>query len=108
MNENNGTLNFMYDEFKMNHPDNNIKSIRVLSEKYLEDTYEIDELKTENVFKSAAHYIQKYYRPKKENCERYFFKRFPFFGWIRDYDLKRDLAKDLTAGLTVNKKIYLK
>jgi hypothetical protein len=106
MNGNNRTFNYMYNGIEMNHSDNNTKSIRVLSEKYLEGTYQIDEQKTENVFKSAAHYIQKYYRPKKENCERYFFKRFPFFDWIRDYDLKSDLAKDLTAGLTVNKKKF--
>jgi hypothetical protein len=104
--ENNGTINYMYDETEINHSDYNIKSMPVLSEKYSEGTYQIDELKTENAFKSAAHYIQKYYRPKKENCERYFFKRFPFFDWIRDYDLKSDLAKDLTAGLTVNKKKF--
>ena len=34
---------------------------------------------------------------------KYFFlERFPFFKWIREYNVKEDLLKDFVAGLTVS------
>jgi len=103
MSESNEITNPSYDDTETSVKYKNVRSTSILSENNLEETYDFDELEPENVFLSAGHYLKKYYKPNSKNISRYFFKRFPFFDWIRDYDLKSDLAKDLTAGLTVNK-----
>ena len=77
----------------------------VITEKYLEQNFAYDQFKSDNALKSASNYIKKYYKPSPNCMKDYFFKRFPFFDWIRSYNVKQDLIKDLVAGLTV---IYLK
>ena len=72
-----------------------------LTEKYMEDHYNFDNLKTENVLRSTAHYIRKYYTPSPRCGLAYLYKRIPFIKWIQEYNVKEDFVKDLVAGLTV-------
>jgi hypothetical protein len=72
-----------------------------ITEKYLENKYHIDELKQDDVIDRTLHYLKKNYKPSKDCLINYFFKRLPFFDWIRRYDIKHDLIKDLIAGITV-------
>jgi hypothetical protein len=72
-----------------------------LTEKYMEDHYNFDNLKTENVLRSTAHYIRKYYTPSPRCGLSYLYKRIPFIKWIQEYNVKEDFVKDLVAGLTV-------
>ena len=78
-----------------------------LTEKYLNTKYHIDDLPQDDVIQSTIHYVRKNYTPSRNCMSSFFFKRVPFFDWIRKYDIKKDLIKDLTAGLTVNIFNYL-
>ncbi len=40
----------------------------VVTEKYLQDNYPFEKNKSDNVFKSTANYIKKYYKPSR-NCK---------------------------------------
>jgi hypothetical protein len=72
------------------------------TEKYFEENfYYSQNLKSENVLKSTAHYIRKYYTPSFGCATMFFYKRLPFFKWIQSYDIRKWLIKDLIAGLTV-------
>jgi hypothetical protein len=78
-----------------------------ITEKYLENKYRIDALKQDDVIDKTLHYIRKKYTPSRQCLISYFFRRLPFFDWIRRYDVRHDLAKDLIAGATVKRIIYL-
>ena len=77
------------------------KSISTLNEQNLQETFAYKRVKGDNAFKSTGNYVKKYYRPSGNCLLNYFFHRFPFFDWIRSYNLKEDLVKDLIAGLTI-------
>jgi hypothetical protein len=82
--------------------DSNIDtSFEILTEKTLQEKFSYKKFRSDNAFKSAAHYIAKYYKPSGNCMKNYFFQRFPFFEWILSYDIKLNLIKDLIAGLTV-------
>ena len=100
--KNNVGINHGYDSTADLKNPNIIAALSQENNRNLDETYELGEHKSENVFLSAGRYLKKYYKPNRENISRYFLKRFPFFDWIRTYDLKSDLVKDLTAGLTVS------
>lgn len=80
--------------------DNN--NIEVFNEKTLEEKFTYKKIKSDNVLKSSANYLKKYYKPSPNCMKNYFFKRFPFFEWITKYDVKQNFVKDLIAGLTVS------
>ena len=81
--------------------DSNIDTFEILTEKTLQEKFSYKKFRSDNAFKSAAHYIAKYYKPSGNCMKNYFFQRFPFFEWILSYDIKQNLIKDLIAGLTV-------
>ena len=108
MNKNNGIVNVNFDETNSepNHlnrlPRTDLESQQVdLTEKYLEENFYFQKLKSENVLKSTAHYMRKYYTPSLSCGLTYFYKRLPFFKWIQDYNIKTNIIKDIVAGLTV-------
>jgi hypothetical protein len=72
----------------------------------LEEKFAFKKLRSDNALKSAGNYIRKYYKPSGNCMKDYFFARFPFFNWIRSYDVKQDFIKDLVAGLTVTTSFY--
>ncbi|CAF0955390.1 unnamed protein product [Brachionus calyciflorus] len=76
-------------------------AIEVFNEKSLEEKFTYKKIKSDNVLKSSANYLKKYYKPSPSCAKNYFFKRFPFFDWIRKYDIKQNFVKDLIAGLTI-------
>lgn len=41
--------------------------------KYLEETYALDKVKPDNIVRSTAHYLKKYYKPNG-NCKKLFNK----------------------------------
>ena len=73
----------------------------IYNEKKLEQTFSYNKVKGDNVYKSSVNYFKKYYKPNPSCMKNYFFDRFPFFKWIRKYNLKNDLLKDLIAGFTI-------
>jgi hypothetical protein len=75
--------------------------VDTLNEPNLEAAYAYKGLEGDNAFKSAGNYIKKYYKPSGDCLLNFLFNRFPFFNWIRTYNVKEDLAKDLVAGLTI-------
>ena len=72
-----------------------------VTENNFEESYFSQNLKSENVLKSTAHYVRKYYTPSFGCATTFFYKRLPFCKWIQSYDIKKWLLKDLIAGLTV-------
>ena len=68
---------------------------------HLESIHGYNDLKSDNVLLSTVHYIKKYYKPSRSCCMTIINKRLPCFSWIRTYDLKEYLLKDLIGGLTV-------
>lgn len=89
-----GNININFDESTTDNLNDDLTS------KWTKDNY-FNNLKSENVLKSTAHYIRKYYTPSVNCGLSYVYKRVPFIKWIQSYDLKKCLVKDLTAGLTV-------
>ena len=73
----------------------------IINRTYLENNFTYNNIASANVIKSGQTYIKKYYRPSGQCMTGYFFKRFPFFKWIWDYNFKKDITKDLIAGLTL-------
>ena len=67
----------------------------------LEDIHSSKKLKSNNAFKSAAHYVSKHYKPSRSCSLRFILKRFPILDWIRSYNIKECFFRDLIAGLTV-------
>lgn len=72
-----------------------------MTEKYLESKFTFLDNEDDDIVKDAIHYVKKYYKPSRTCLINYFFKRLPFADWIRTYDFRHDLFKDLVAGLTV-------
>ena len=68
----------------------------------MEEHFDFENLRTENVFKSTAHYLRKYYTPSASCGLSYLYKRVPFIKWIQDYNIREDFVIDLVTGLTVN------
>ena len=97
---------FIYDENRTVIINNNNHSCPVYNEKTLEENFTYNELRSDNAIKSAGNYVRKYYKPSGNCMKDYFFARFPFFNWIRSYDVKQDFVKDLVAGLTVIKRFF--
>ena len=73
-----------------------------LTEKYMEEHFDFENLRTENVFQSTAHYLKKYYTPSASCGLTYLYKRVPFIKWIQDYNIREDFLIDLVTGLTVS------
>ncbi len=73
----------------------------VMSAKYLEENYDYNEINSQNVVRSAAKYVKKYYKPSKDCFTTFMMKRIPFINWIVNYDIKNALVNDLVGGLTV-------
>jgi hypothetical protein len=78
-----------------------VPTIETFDAKHMEQAFGYKELQADNAFKSTGTYLKKYYRPSGDCLLNFFFHRFPFFGWIRTYNIKEDLAKDLVGGLTL-------
>ncbi len=79
----------------------NRESGPVLSAQYLESTYEYKDYGSQNIVKSTANHVIKYYKPSKNCFSGFAMDRIPFFNWIINYDIKEALVKDLIGGLTV-------
>lgn len=78
-----------------------IRRVDSFTEKELADAFEYKKINGEDVLGSTANYIKKYYKPSGDCLLNYIFHRIPFLDWIRSYDLRQDLVKDLIAGLTI-------
>jgi hypothetical protein len=72
-----------------------------LTVKDIEERYSMKLPKSDNIWKSTKNYVGKYYKPSRECMKGYFLDRVPFFKWIRKYNVKENLAKDMIAGLTI-------
>jgi hypothetical protein len=72
-----------------------------LSAKDIQERYSMKLPKSDNIWKSTKNYVRKYYKPTRGCMKGYFFDRIPFLKWIRKYDIKDCLAKDIIAGLTI-------
>ena len=42
----------------------------VITEKYLEEKYQFEKVKADNVIRSTGHYLKKYYKPSG-NCKKF-------------------------------------
>jgi hypothetical protein len=69
--------------------------------KSLDELFVPNKTKSDNVIKSTANYVKKYYKPSRNCMKDYFFARFPFFLWIFKYDFKENTVKDLISGITI-------
>jgi hypothetical protein len=72
-----------------------------LNLKEIDEKYMITPFKSENIFQSTKNYIFKYYKPNKSCMKGFLFNRIPFLKWIRKYNIRDNLAKDIIAGLTI-------
>jgi hypothetical protein len=66
-----------------------------------EENFPSSKLKSENVFKSAAHYCSKNYKPSGRCMTNYFKDRFPFLKWLLNYNLKENILPDIISGITI-------
>jgi MFS superfamily sulfate permease-like transporter len=71
------------------------------NESKLNEAYSFQKFKSDNVFKSAGHYLKKYYKPSRGCCNRYVQNRLPIIKWMKEYDIKKNLLKDIIGGLTI-------
>ena len=71
------------------------------NESKLNETYSFQKFKSDNVFRSAGHYLKKYYKPSRGCCNRYIQNRLPIIKWMKEYDIKQNLLKDIIGGLTI-------
>jgi hypothetical protein len=74
---------------------------QILNEKILKDRYTFDKLESDDALKSTGRYCMKYYKPSRTCFSNYMLDRIPFLRWIRQYDPKECLLKDIIAGLTI-------
>jgi len=73
----------------------------ILNEKILKDKYIFAKLESDDVLKSTRRYCLKYYKPSRTCFSNYLLDRIPFLRWIRQYDPRECLLKDIIAGLTI-------
>lgn len=95
-----GEYNFGFSE-NDEHLYGHERSRPVLTAKYLESTYQYNDYNSDNILKGSMNYVKKYYKPSRNCCQSFLYKRIPFIEWISKYDLKQNLLKDLIGGLTV-------
>lgn len=69
--------------------------------KEFEEIYKSKKLKSENVFKTAAHYCFKYYKPSGGCLKSYVKERLPCLKWMLGYNFKENTLPDLISGLTI-------
>ena len=53
------------------------------------------------IFKNTKHYLIKHFKPNRSCMLNFLFDLFPIIKWIPKYDVRKDVFKDLIAGLTV-------
>lgn len=67
----------------------------------LNERYEMNENFHASPLSSTWNYVKKYYKPTPTFFKQQLFKRIPFLGWIRDYNVKEWLLSDIVSGLTI-------
>ena len=72
-----------------------------LTLKRLEEKYTYNKLESENVVKSGFKHVKKYYKPSGTCLLQFVLNRFPFVSWVKNYDAKENLLKDISAGITI-------
>ena len=103
--EKNEDLNHGFsDKNEKNHNNNG----PVYTSKYLQPSYSFGKKKGSNILKDSFNYVKKYYMPNANNCRTLLYRRIPPLQWIKEYDIKQNLLKDVVGGITVNfsKKLY--
>jgi hypothetical protein len=102
--ENNGELNYGFsdknEENLYRHERNN--NGPVYTSKYLQPSYSFGKKKGSNILKDSFNYVKKYYMPNANNCRTLLYRRIPPLQWIKEYDIKQNLLKDVVGGITVN------
>lgn len=72
-----------------------------LNETTINKRYTFKRLKSDNVIEGAGHYLKKNYKPSW-TCLRHQFKsRLPIVSWLRNYDVRENLLKDIVCGITM-------
>lgn len=72
-----------------------------LNEKLFQEKYTLQKFKSENVLNGSKNYIKKYYTPNPSCMKRFLFDRVPIIKWIKEYNIRQCLLKDLISGLTI-------
>ncbi len=67
----------------------------------IESYYGFRDLKHDNVIRATGYYVKKYYKPSKNCFKNVVSKRLPITVWLPNYDIKKNLLKDIIGGLTV-------
>jgi hypothetical protein len=71
------------------------------SQKDLEKKYRFYSYKSENAWIGFKHYLTKYYTPSTNCMKQYVVNRFPIITLIKNYKIKKYLAKDFISGITI-------
>lgn len=70
-------------------------------EKSIVEKFKYKQAKSDNVLKSTKHYLGKNYAPNT-NCVKMFMLNFlPIIDWMRNYNIRINLIKDVIGGLTI-------
>ncbi len=91
----------------MSTPSSNTQSHKVqinrdgFNEISLHEKYSFQKFKTENVCRSTLNYVNKNYKPSRNCMKRYVSNRLPIIEWVRSYNIKEYLLKDIITGLTI-------
>jgi hypothetical protein len=103
--EKNEDLNHVFSDKNEKNRNNNGP---VYTSKYLQPSYSFGKKKGSNILKDSFNYVKKYYMPNANNCRTLLYRRIPPLQWIKEYDIKQNLLKDVVGGITVNfsKKLY--
>lgn len=71
------------------------------NEKTISEKYTFRDVESDNVIRNTKNFIKKNYKPSKLCCRRFFKLRFPLFAWLKVYNIKNNLLKDIIGGLTI-------
>ena len=58
--------------------------------------------KGSNILKDSFNNVKKYYMPNSHNCRKLLYRIIPPLQWLKEYDIKQNLLKDIVGGITVN------
>jgi hypothetical protein len=76
-------------------------SANFITLKRLEEKYSFSDFESDNVVKSAYKHVRKYYKPSGKCLLHFVLDRFPIVHCIKNYNVKENLLRDFSAGITI-------
>ena len=68
------------------------------NEQTLNEEYNFRKFKPANALRSTKNFLAKNYKPSLGCCNTYLENRLPIIKWLKNYNLKENLLKDIIGG----------